>query len=240
MQISQGRFGRLNYQRNENNLFIGACSLFVMKNHIVVSYKFGYLRMFISKEVVQGSYTWEDYLSLCKNLVAENKSTGAVQTVEHAHYSSLNLSRMKRVFKTFQVNKETALQFSETPRQFWLLITESWCGDAAQSAPVFARLAALSPTIQLRIIIRDEHLDIVDLFLTNGGRAIPKLIGLNPDTFEVNWHWGPRPQGASDLVTRCKNEGLEKEQISLALQEWYNQDKGIGVSNELTDLLSFK
>ena len=196
--------------------------------------------MFVSKKVVQESFTWEDYLSLCENLVAENKSTGPIQTVEHAHYSTLNLSRMKRVFKTFHVNNETAIQFSETPRQLWLLITELWCGDAAQSAPVMARLAALSSTIQFRIIIRDEHLDIMDSFLTNGGRAIPKLIGLNPDTFEVNWHWGPRPQGAIDVVTRCKNEGLEKEQISLALQEWYNQDKGIGVSEELTDLVSHK
>jgi hypothetical protein len=196
--------------------------------------------MFISKEVVQGSFTWEDYLSLCEKLVAENKSTGPVQTVEHAQYSSLNLSRMKRVFKTFKASDEAAIQFSETPRQLWLLITESWCGDAAQSAPVMARLAALSPTIQFRIIIRDEHLDIMDLFLTNGGRAIPKLIGLNPDTFEVNWHWGPRPQGAIDVVTRCKNEGLEKEQIALALQEWYNKDKGIGVSEEIASLVSFK
>ena len=196
--------------------------------------------MYISKKVIQESFTWEDYLSLCENLVAENKSTGPVQTVEHAQYSMLNLSRMKRVFKTFKASDEAAIQFSETPRQLWLLITESWCGDAAQSVPVLARLASLSPTIHFRIIIRDEHLDIMDSFLTNGGRAIPKLIGLNPDTFEVNWHWGPRPQGASNVVIRCKNEGLEKEQISLALQEWYNQDKGIGVSEELTDLVSFK
>jgi hypothetical protein len=196
--------------------------------------------MIISKKIVQESFTWEDYISLCESLVAENKSTGPIQTVEHAHFSTLNLTRMKRVFKTFQVNNETAIQFSETPRQLWLLITESWCGDAAQSVPVLARLAALSPTIEFRIIIRDEHLDIMDLFLTNGGRAIPKLIGLNPDTFEVNWHWGPRPQGATDVVTRCKNQGLEKEQIALALQEWYNQDKGISITEELIDLVSFK
>ncbi len=196
--------------------------------------------MIISKKIVQESFTWEDYLSLCESVVAENKSTGPIQAIEHAHYSSLNLSRMKRVFKTFQVNNETAIQFSETPRQLWLLITETWCGDAAQSAPVLARLSGLSSTIQLRIILRDEHLDIMDSFLTNGGRAIPKLIGLNPDTLEVKWHWGPRPKGAREVVTRCKNEGLEKEQIALALQEWYNQDKGIGVSEELSDLVSFK
>ena len=196
--------------------------------------------MYISKKVIQESFTWEDYLSLCENLVAENKSTGPFQTVEHAQYSVLNLSRMKRVFKTFKPIDEAAIQFSEPPRQLWLLITESWCGDAAQCAPVMARLAGLSSTIQLRIILRDEHLDIMDSFLTNGGRAIPKLIGLNPDTFEVKWHWGPRPKGASEVVTRCKNEGLEKEQISLALQEWYNQDKGIGVTEELTNLVSIK
>ncbi len=196
--------------------------------------------MFVSKKVVQESFTWEDYLSLCENLVAENKSTGPIQTVEHAHYSTLNLSRMKRVFKTFHVNNETAIQFSETPRQLWLLITESWCGDAAQIVPVLARLAALSPTIQFRIIIRDEHPEIMDAFLTNGGRAIPIVIGINPDTFEVNWHWGSRPKGAIDVVTRCKNEGLEKEQIALALQEWYNQDRGVGVSEEIASLVSFK
>jgi hypothetical protein len=196
--------------------------------------------MIISKKVVQDSYTWEGYINLCENLVAENKSTGPVQTVEHAQYSTLNLSRMKRVFKTFKPSDEATIQFSETPRQLWLLITELWCGDAAQSAPVMARLAAISPTIEFRVIIRDEHLDIMDLFLTNGGRAIPKLIGLNPDTFEVNWHWGPRPQGAIDVVSRCKNKGQEKEQIALALQEWYNQDKGISITEELTDLVSFK
>ena len=209
------------------------------ENHIQVYFKFGYLRMFISKTIVQKAFSWEEYLSLCENLVAENKATGAIQTIEHAHFSSLNLHRLKRVFKTYKESAETAVQFSETSCQLWLIITESWCGDAAQSLPVIARLASLSPTIQLRIILRDEHPDIIDMFLTNGGRAIPKLLCLNPDTFEVIWDWGPRPKGASDVVNRCKNEGMDKELMVLAIQEWYNNDKGSGITEELIKFVTY-
>ena len=194
--------------------------------------------MLLDENVVQNGCTWEDYYGLCERLVAEKKSTWPDRDdAEHAHFTELNLHRMKRVFRTLLLGEELLEQFSETPRQLWILIAESWCGDAAQIVPVIARLAGVSPTIQLRILLRDEHPELMDLFLVNGSRSIPKLICVDPDSFEVRWDWGPRPAGAVEVVKNVKLQGGDKEQISLALQEWYNKDLGQSTMNELAGLI---
>jgi hypothetical protein len=192
--------------------------------------------MLLDENVVQNALTWEGYYGLCDRLVAEKKSTWPdPDDLEHAHFTELNLHRMKRVFKTLRIAEDVLAKFSESPRQLWILITESWCGDAAQLVPVIARLAGVSPTIQLRILLRDEHPELMDLFLVNGSRSIPKLICVDPDSFEVRWDWGPRPAGAREVVKNVKLQGGDKEQISLALQEWYNTDRGQSTLSELAE-----
>ena len=58
----------------------------------------------------------------------------------------------------------------------WLIITEGWCGDAAQCIPTIEKIAAESKNIETHYVLRDENLDLIDEYLTNNARSIPKLI----------------------------------------------------------------
>ena len=55
------------------------------------------------------------------------------------------------------------------------------CGDAAHVLPVLNKFAENDTTITLSILLRDDNEELMDRFLTNGTRSIPKLIILNAD-----------------------------------------------------------
>ena len=153
----------------------------------------------ISKSL-ENTYTYQEYRDLVKDLLAEGKSTGPEQSDYILNYSKLNNSRMKRLDKTTKISDETAqkIQKLATP-QTWLVLTEGWCGDAAQNLPVIHKMAELNKNINLKLVLRDENLELMDLFLTNGGRSIPKLIALDTDNNVIDT-WGPRP-------TSCHKNG---------------------------------
>src|SRR4051794_12130558 len=57
-----------------------------------------------------------------------------------------------------------------------LALSEDWCGDAVNTLPIVAKLAALTPNADLRVLARDENLDIMDAHLTGQSRSIPCVI----------------------------------------------------------------
>ena len=119
----------------------------------------------------------------------------------------------------------------------WLIITEGWCGDAAQNIPTIEKIAAQSENIETRYILRDENLELMDNYLTNNARSIPKLIALDADNLEVVGTWGPRPQISMDYFQELKNQGLEKPEIMEKLQRWYIADKEHSIQTEFENLL---
>lgn len=152
-------------------------------------------------------------------------------------YRKLNFQRSSRLEKTFIPTDETKQLFSEiNQQQKWIVITESWCGDSAQNLPVIAKLAQLSGLIDLKIVLRDSNLEFMDLHLTNGGRAIPKLIVFDENDNEL-FQWGPRPVEAQNLFTRLKNDGLPKPDINKELHLWYGRNRGKEVEREIYELL---
>ena len=117
------------------------------------------------------------------------------------------------------------------------MLTEGWCGDAAQNLPVINKMADLNENITLKIVLRDENLDLMDLFLTNGGRAIPKLIALDKDNNLLDT-WGPRPAVATKMVADYKTKhGALDAQLKEDLQVWYNKDKGKSTQDDFIKLL---
>ena len=58
----------------------------------------------------------------------------------------------------------------------WLILTEAWCGDAAQNIPTIEKIARENDRIKTLYLLRDENLELMDKYLTGGARAIPKLI----------------------------------------------------------------
>jgi len=154
-------------------------------------------------------------------------------------YIKMNDQRMKRLDKTIVVSEENAafLKDFSTP-VLWVVLAEGWCGDAAQALPVLNKMVELSDAIELKIVLRDENEDLMHQFLTNGGKSIPKLIMVKPDTFEVFADWGPRPAGAVQLMIDLKEKfGSVTDEVKEELQKWYNNDKTISTQNELVQIL---
>lgn len=193
----------------------------------------------IIKKSLQKTYTYQAYKDLVKTLLLEGKSTGPNQSEDLTNYSLLNDKRMKRLDKTINILDDTK-QFLKTIKspQTWLVLTEGWCGDAAQNLPVIHKMAEVNSNINLQLVLRDENLELMDLFLTNGGRSIPKLIALDKD-LNILFTWGPRPQTATNMVLDYKTKhGSLDAKFKQDLQVWYNKDKGESIQNDFKELIN--
>lgn len=186
------------------------------------------------------SYSYPEYRKLMADLLIEGKSTAVEQTEERTHYSELNETRMHRLDKTIKITEENATVLKNLSKSYlWLVLTESWCGDAAQILPVLNKMALESnQKIELKLALRDENEELMNHFLTNKGKAIPKLIMIDKETGSVLGDWGPRPQGAIDLIENYKEKsGVIDETAKADLQLWYLHDKGVSTQNEIIQLL---
>ncbi|MEY3500479.1 MAG: hypothetical protein RL308_2148 [Bacteroidota bacterium] len=185
------------------------------------------------------SYSYIEYRKIISDLLIQGKSSGDNQSEDLTHYSSLNETRMHRLDKTITISEEILLQLKSLKKEcIWLVIAEGWCGDAAQLLPIFNKMDEVSDNIEMKIVFRDENEELMNLFLTNGTRAIPKLIVLDKKTLTVEGNWGPRPKGATELIQNYKEKfGKIDETAKTDLQLWYLHDKGFSTQNEITDLM---
>ena len=185
------------------------------------------------------SYSFTEYRKYITTLFKEGKSTGNEQTGALLHYTGLNEARMNRLEKTLTVADEFVQQLQGLKRDYiWLVISEGWCGDSAQLVPVFHKMADISQHIDLKLVFRDAHEDLMQLFLTNGTRSIPKLIILDAVTLDVLGEFGPRPQGAKQLILDYKAaHGVVDEVAKTKLHMWYLHDKGLSTQQEIMDIM---
>ncbi len=185
------------------------------------------------------SYSYEEYRNLVTSLVKEGKTTGHDQSEAMIHYTELNEARLHRLDKTMQVTEEVKSFLEKINRNYiWLVIAEGWCGDAAQILPIINKMAQVSDKIDLRIVLRDDNEDLMTQFLTNGTKSIPKLIIIDKETGEVVSDFGPRPQGAKQLILDYKaTHGMVDETAKIELQKWYLTDKGVSTQNEIIALM---
>ena len=182
--------------------------------------------------------TFAEYIKLIDDLLMDGKTTGENQSDAMFNYGKLNRQRMHRLEKTVLLNESLAEKARKINRkQIWLIITEGWCGDAAQNIPVIEKIAAASDNIETRYVLRDENLELMDAYLTNNARSIPKLIALDALNLEEIGNWGPRPASAMDLFIELKHQGLEKPLIMENLQRWYIADKNQTIQAEFEKLL---
>jgi hypothetical protein len=185
------------------------------------------------------SHSYDDYRNYINDILKEGKSTGKEQSEALTHYSELNEARMNRLEKTVKISTEIIQKLNQLNGDYiWLVISEGWCGDAAQILPVIYKMAELSERIDLKIVFRDENEDLMNLFLSNGTKSIPKLIILDKITLEVLGDFGPRPIGAKQLILDYKaKHGIVDETAKTNLQLWYLHDKGLSTQKEILDLM---
>ena len=195
----------------------------------------------VIEQSLENSYTYLEYKKLVSNLSKKGESTGPVQTEELAQYTELNNSRMRRWDKTLKFNEEAVAKIKSIKQKIeWVVLTESWCGDASPAIPVMYKITELNPNISLSLILRDENLDVMNQFLTNGSMSIPKLIAIGEEDV-VLATWGPRSVDATQLVEAYKKEhGKLSPEFKQDLQMFYNKDKGQSVLEDLLRLLPLK
>jgi len=198
--------------------------------------------MQLIKSSLLNAMSYSEYINLVASLAKEDKTTGLVQSDALINYTKLNDRRMKRWIKTIRFSDEVIKQIKSVNQKLnWLVLTESWCGDASPALPVMHKITEINPNISLSILLRDENLELMNEFLTNGALSIPKLIAVDNTMEEVLATWGPRSTKATQLVMDYKQKyGVLSPEFKQNLQVWYNKDKGKSILNDLLQLLSLK
>jgi thiol-disulfide isomerase/thioredoxin len=194
----------------------------------------------VIKKSLDNAMSYEAYRDLVNNLAENNGTTGLEQAENLINFTQLNVRRMKRWDKTLKISEAAKAKVLALKKPVtWLVITESWCGDAAHVVPVINKLAELNPNIDLKLVLRDENLELIDMFLTNGGRAIAKLIMIDNETGEVLGTYGPRPTEATAMVNNYKaKHGMLTPEFKEDLQVWYNKNKGQNIIDDITALVN--
>ncbi len=192
-----------------------------------------------SNEVFQSFLTYADYRKLIDELTAVGKTTGENQTEERAALTKLNIVRMNRIDKTTVLTDGLKSALDSLGSEINLaVITEGWCGDAANFVPLANLIASYSEKIKLRFILRDENPRIMDEYLTNGTRSIPLMIVLDKDFNELAI-WGPRPAALTELVTAEKAKpGFTMDELKKNIQLWYAGDKTVSTQKEIAEILN--
>lgn len=194
----------------------------------------------ITPETLESAQTYDEYREMIDNLLSQNKTTGENHSEVMIHYTKMNAHRMERHDKRSELLPELAERLNKVERpMIWLVLTEAWCGDAAQLVPIINKMAEASPNIELKLILRDDNLEVMDQFLTNGrSRSIPKLICLDAESLEVIGDWGARPGKAQLLYDSLKGSGdIAYQEVAEYLHKWYADDKGEEIQKEFLPLI---
>ncbi|MBL4592903.1 MAG: thioredoxin family protein [Flavobacteriales bacterium] len=192
----------------------------------------------ITQKDIDKSMSFDEFYQLVEQLVKDGKSTGEDQSEAMVNYTKLNFSRMKRILKTTPISDDVSSTVECLNEKLtWIVLAESWCGDAAQNIPVFAKIAEANPNIHLRILLRDENPEVMDQYLTNGGKSIPKLICVDENLNELGT-WGPRPKFLQDWLYENKaTPKMEMSELKEQFQIWYTKDKGQTLQKEMVLLM---
>lgn len=154
----------------------------------------------------------------------------------YVDYTRLNKSRTNRWDKQLSLDENLVSRIKQiTSPQHWIIITEPWCGDAAHIVPFLIRLAEQNNLISYNIQLRDSEPFLIESYLTRGTKSIPKLIVRDENGNDL-FQWGPRPKGAQELRDKMTADNADFETTKIALQNWYNQDKGVSLYKELAAL----
>lgn len=124
--------------------------------------------------------------------------------------------------------------------RFVLVITEPWCGDSLAIFPIVSSLFRQAGC-EVRVVQRDLYPELIDRYLTGGGRAIPIVLVLD-EHFDQILRWGPRPAPAQRIVSNSRTdvqaERIEKVEVHKQVRTFYSRDRGRTIVKELVEGLS--
>jgi len=120
----------------------------------------------------------------------------------------------------FQANYDHFAWPSEEDREFFeslnhrddlrvLILAADWCGDVVRNIPVVFRALEISG-VPTEVLIMENHPEVMDEFLTMGGRSVPVVIFADTGG-HVLGQWGPRPQHVQEVMVEFKRNNPDRE-----------------------------
>ncbi len=149
---------------------------------------------------------------------------GALPYQEFVASSEQHTGLWEGIYRIVRVPEWAIQAVPPGTRRRLLVIAEDWCGDASSTVPILARFADAAPGMELRVLRRDEHGELMDHYLTNGSRSIPIVIALD-ESFRELGHWGPRPAELQAWVLE-KRPVVPKVELYPQIRKWYAKDRG--------------
>lgn len=193
----------------------------------------------IVSKSLEKSQMYDEFIELMNELVANGSTTGDYESEALVNYTMLNQRRFIRWDKTLKVSDDITQNIAKYDKNItWLVLTESWCGDAAHMLPVLNKMASANENINLKIVLRDENPELMDEFLTDGNKSIPKLIMFDDMTKEVLNSYGSRPKELTQIAADYKlKHGKLTPEFKEDIQKWYNKNKGQAIITDMLELL---
>lgn len=193
----------------------------------------------INQELIEDSFTYRQYRQLIDKRLERGRTTSDKDSEEILEYTRMNVRRMNRLDDQVTLNTSLQEKLENLDASWiWLVITEGWCGDAAQNIPAINKMAEVASNIELRFILRDENPEIMDQYLTNGSRSIPKLICLDAESLEQIGTWGPRPSSIQEKAMEWKDDPeISMEEWAEKLHKYYADDKTEELQQEFEELI---
>lgn len=187
---------------------------------------------------LEKSQAYSEYRHSLDLLFEKGRTTGNNHSESMMHYAKMNLQRMARWEKKYVPSDDVKEVFSNhSNKEIWLAITEGWCGDASQILPIVEALTNASSEIEFRTVLRDEHEDLMNEFLTNGAKSIPVILRLNAADHSLISSWGPRPESAQALLLEAKKNDVPHDVYIQDIHKWYARNKGQEIEAEMIDFL---
>jgi Thioredoxin len=156
---------------------------------------------------------------------------------EYVSGMKVNKDEMTKIYNQFTLNDEEKEQIQKIKENGWkaIVLTEDWCGDAMLNISILRNLAE-EAKIEVRYVLRDQNLELMDQYLTNGtARSIPIFIFID-EQGEEKAVWGPRAKKIQELVTHERSQlpdtespDFKEKQLQLFKQlgARYQQDEEI-------------
>jgi len=190
----------------------------------------------ITQERINTAMTWEQYLAFHKELVEKNTTTAVPAKESLVANTVIVLQRAERFIKRIKMSDDFKAKLDALEeKEYWCIIVEPWCTDASTLLALAALSEAYTDKVEVRVFLRDSNLDIMDAYLTNGGRSIPKLVRLNQETLEEAGQWGPRPAPLQKMATfrKANPDTMPYSEFTKKALAFYAKDKGRTVMLEL-------
>ena len=188
------------------------------------------------KKYWDSAVSYENYLRDNEEKINQLRKAESEEDKTLLGYYELGLTRMKRVDKTYHAPQDQLEKLEEKKFEGKILvIAEGWCGDASMIVPVIHKF--FEDKAEVRISYRDQH-NLIDSFLTNGGKAIPIVLAMN-EKDDVIGRWGPRTKYGTELLMKYKAdpEHYTADDFHNDLQIYYTKNKGRAIIDEFLEIL---